>query len=152
MIWCKLIKAAESRFLIVAHLGENLFIDRTPIGKLRPHDGVHQIVEQQKRRSVLDFVGYDRAARRVANQAVFMVPKGQEKGELYAFIDKVNFFLRFALINDVARPALLEKNEIQFQRNHVAGVAAVEAHQLDGWKRRTKFFEEGFVETTPHGG
>ncbi len=79
-----------------------------------------------------------------------MSPETQKKREFCAFVDEIDFLVSFLLIRDAARPVLFEEDKIQFQRNQVAGMATVEAHQFYRGKRGAEFFEQRFVEAVPH--
>ena len=79
-----------------------------------------------------------------------MMPPGQKKRQLRAFIDKIDLGRRRLLISDRTDPVLFEKQEVESQMDDIAGEAAVETDNLDGRERRAELVEQGSVETSPN--
>lgn len=92
---------------------EYLFVDGLSVSKLEPHEWIHQVISQQKGRFEGDVVDNDRAARRVAQEPVTMVPGGQEERKLGTLIDEIDLVGTAFLVDDPANPVLPKQQKVQ---------------------------------------
>ena len=132
-------------------LPEILPVHGLAVGKLRVHERIQQVIGQAGGRAECDVVG-DAAARAVLFHAVFVVPVGQEKRQLRAFVRKNHLLIVFQVAFDPAFPHLPEKDEIQLHVDFTARLVAVVAQQTRGREGRRDFFQQFLVEILLHVG
>jgi hypothetical protein len=84
------------------------------------------------------------------DEAMFVPPIAQKKGQFRTFIHKKNLFLGRLLVSDTACPLLFEKQKIQFQRYDILTQAAVKLQHFDRGKGRGEASKKSFVKASPN--